>query len=124
MSSWEFPASVVRCYVEDDVAVIGLSDDNVTPGNYVILTRMLEDESEQDGVGIQTSRSTHEFSNAITRIELRQQELSIFVNQECAAGVGGAVISVNLSTAELDHAVLVKFLHQLLDGSPVSLMIA
>ena len=43
---YTFKASIVNCYTENDVVVIGVGDDPTSPQNYLILSRF--DDGEVD----------------------------------------------------------------------------
>ncbi|EPJ3766693.1 hypothetical protein NPI25_004190, partial [Providencia stuartii] len=73
---YTFKASIVNCYTENDVVVIGVGDDPTSPQNYLILSRF-DDGEVDDSIGIQTSLSEREYSNAIDKIILRKYTLKI-----------------------------------------------
>ena len=65
----DFIASSIECYEEDDVLIVAIGDGSADPANYVIMTR-LEDEdnsSVDDCIGLQTSEASHEVAGAIKK---------------------------------------------------------
>ena len=49
-----FTATEVNCYVEDDVTIIGIGDDAVSPDHFIILSRFDEEDEDIDKVNLLT----------------------------------------------------------------------
>ncbi|MBD8572372.1 hypothetical protein IFT86_25460 [Pseudomonas syringae] len=79
-----FFATAVKCYEEDGVSIVALGDDLTDPANFIIITR-LDDEDNitlDDGVGFQTEQAEYEMPNAIKKVILRAESLEIVVKPE------------------------------------------
>lgn len=93
-----FSASTIKCYEEDKVLVIALSDDSVAPSNFIIITR-LDDEANatvNDGIGFQTDQAEYERSDAIEKVILHSNSLEVVVKPEFASFFGGSSILVGI----------------------------
>ena len=56
MNEMIFLASIIECYTENDVLIIGAGDDEFYPDNYIVVSRF--DDGDVDGsIGIQTNIS-------------------------------------------------------------------
>lgn len=85
-----FTATEINCYVEDDVTIIGIGDDAVSPDHFIILSRFDdEDEGIDNSIGLMTHLSDIEAINSLKRITLTREKM-IFVLKN------NVVISINL----------------------------
>ena len=67
-----FVASSIECYEENDVLVVAIGEGGVDPVNYLIITRLDDEDnlSVDDGIGFQVSGVTYEMAGAIKKISL------------------------------------------------------
>ena len=67
-----FVASNIECYEENDVLVVAIGDGGADPVNYVIITRLDDEDnlSVDDGIGLQVSGLSYEVAGAIKKIVL------------------------------------------------------
>lgn len=65
----DFVASNIECYEENDVLIVALGDGGADPVNYVIITRLDdEDNSSVDScIGLQASGASYEVAGAIEK---------------------------------------------------------
>ncbi|OEY96887.1 hypothetical protein [Acinetobacter qingfengensis] len=111
-----FTAHCVRCYIEDDVYTIGLSDDEFDPIDFVILSRM-QDENE---IGLLINDNDFEFSNAIDRVSFKFDELHILIRPQNIDQVDYSRIQIRLDDVP---AKFKQHLIQLFKPSDVELMV-
>ncbi|WP_431712593.1 hypothetical protein [Serratia marcescens] len=62
MSLMKFEALVLVCYEEDDALTVALGDNEQSPVNYLIITRLDDEDNDSidEGIGLQTSQSAYE----------------------------------------------------------------
>lgn len=82
-----FSASTIKCYEEDNVLVIALSDDLVAPSNFIIITRLDDEDNAtvNDGIGFQTDQAEYERSDAIEKVILHSNSPEVVVKPEFAS---------------------------------------
>lgn len=125
----DFIASSIECYEEDDVLIVAIGDGSADPANYVIMTR-LEDEdnsSVDDCIGLQTSEASHEVAGAIKKIALEKSGLRVEVKPEFIKHFGGSSIFARFDSVIFESAgkasSLRKALQVLFNGSAVELVV-
>ena len=129
MQLFEFTGTTVHCYTENDVRTIGIGDDDFSPTNFVIISRLDEDEDEDlhhpvdKNIGIQTNFSNFESEAAITAISLKENKLLITIKPEKIRelGAGQICISLNVNSAALRE--LARYLHLIFDEANLDIFI-
>lgn len=73
-----FTATEVNCYVEDDVTIIGIGDDAVSPDHFIILSRFDEEGEDIDNsIGLMTHLSDIEAINTLEKITLDRKNITL-----------------------------------------------
>lgn len=124
----DFVASSIECYEEDDVLIVAIGDSGADPVNYVIMTRLDdEDNSSVDGgIGLQVSGASYEMAAAIKKIVLEKSGLRVEVKPQFINHFGGSTIRAKFDgVLDLGEKVpcLRKALQRLFSGSAVELVI-
>jgi len=124
-----FVASNIECYEENDVLVVAIGDGGADPVNYVIITRLDDEDnlSVDDGIGLQVSGLSYEVAGAIKKIVLAESGLRVEIKPEFIKDFGGSAVLVKFNDGVLDLAggisSLRKTLQELFNGSAVELVI-
>lgn len=116
----KFTASVVNCYTEDDVLVMGIGDDPTEPENYLIISRF-DDGEIDDSIGIQTHLSEMETSNAIEKVILNRTNFIVDIKAGKEEKVKASRIVVTFSNDNIDYVRLKNHLSDIFFGSSVSI---
>lgn len=116
----KFTASVVNCYTEDDVLVMGIGDDPTEPENYLIISRF-DDGEIDDSIGIQTHLSEMETSNAIEKVILNRTNFIVDIKEGKEEKVNASRIVVTFSNDNIDYVRLKNHLSDIFFGSSVSI---
>ncbi|WP_109513234.1 hypothetical protein [Pseudomonas ovata] len=87
-----FFASTIKCYEEDNVLVVALGDDAQAPANFMIITRLDDDDhaSVEEGIGFHTDQAEYERSDAIEKVVLCPASLEVVVKPEFVEFFGGS----------------------------------
>lgn len=85
-----FVASTIRIYEEDGVMTIGLGNHPNNPSNFIIITRLDDEDnaSVDDGIGLLTDEAEYEKSNVIEKISYHSDRLEVVVRSEFAEFFG------------------------------------
>lgn len=124
-----FFASTLKCYEEDGVLVIALGDHPEAPANFMMITRLDdEDNATVDaGIGFQTDHAEYERSDAIEKVTLRSGSLEVVVKPECVEFFGGSSVLAELPQGSDDSSAQVSLLKSALQnmfsGTQVELVI-
>lgn len=124
-----FIASSIECYEENDVLIVAFGDGGADPSNYVIITRLDdEDDSGIDGcIGLQTSEAGYEVAGAIKKIVLNDSGVIIEVKPQFIKHFGGSAILVRFAGGILESegkvSSLRNSLKELFNGSAVELVV-
>lgn len=80
----KFVASTIKCYEEDGVLIIALGDDPENPANFMMITRLDDEDNAtvNDGIGFQTHEADYEMPDAIAKVSLRSDSLEVLVKPE------------------------------------------
>jgi len=115
-----FLATVINCYTENDVLIIGIGNDRVLPNQYLIISKLDEDEIGEY-IGIQTYLSDIEVANAIDSLVLKFNYLIINIkrNKENEVGVRKIIIKFK----DIDPVLLVKYINDIFFSSSVTMKI-
>lgn len=119
---YTFKASIVNCYTENDVLVIGIGDDPISPQNYLILSRF-DDGEVDDSIGIQTSLSEREYSNTIDKIILGKYTLKIEIKTDKIKDVGFSNILVYLNAEHFNYRTLKEYIDTIFHDSSATVII-
>ncbi|WP_325948060.1 hypothetical protein [Pseudomonas putida] len=124
-----FVASSIECYEENDVLVVAIGEGGVDPVNYLIMTRLDDEDnlSVDDGIGLQVSGATYEMSGAIKKLVLEESGLRVEVKPPFIDSLGGSSILVKFDEGVLELAgrisSLREALQELFNGSAVELVV-
>lgn len=111
-----FTATEVNCYVEDDVTIIGIGDDAVSPDHFIILSRFdEEDEDIDNSIGLMTHLSDIEAINALEKITLDRKNITLALKNN-------VVITIHLDIEDNHFTQLNDYLQQILQGSSIKLI--
>ncbi len=111
-----FTATEVNCYVEDDVTIIGIGDDAVSPDHYIILSRFdEEDEDIDNSIGLMTHLSDIEAINTLEKITLDRKNIILALKNN-------VVITIHLDIEDNHFVQLNDYLQQILQGSSIKLI--
>lgn len=118
----KFTASVVNCYTEDYVLVMGIGDDPTEPENYLIISRF-DDGEIDDSIGIQTHLSEMETSNAIEKVILNRTNFIVDIKEGKEEKVNASRIVVTLNNDNINYSLFESYLNNVFSGSSVDLII-
>lgn len=111
-----FTATEVNCYVEDDVTIIGIGDDAVSPDHFIILSRFdEEDEDIDNSIGLMTHLSDIEAINTVEKITLDRKNITLVLKNN-------VVITICLDIEDTHFVQLNDYLQQILQGSSIKLI--
>jgi len=125
----DFIASSIECYEENDVLIVAIGDSGADPINYIIITRLDDEDNSNvdDGIGLQVSGASHEVTAAIKKIALEECHLRVEVKPMFINHFGGPAIIVQFDSGILDLegkvSSLRKALQELFNGSTVEVVI-
>jgi hypothetical protein len=125
----KFVASTVKCYEEDGVLIVALGDDPEHPANFMIVTRLDDEDNAtvNDGIGFQTHKSEYEMPNAIAKVSLRPDSLEIMVKPEFIDFFGDssfvAEIPQRSNDSSKNFSILKDALQNIFSGAQVELVI-
>ncbi|MCO6557675.1 MAG: hypothetical protein J6577_10660 [Gilliamella sp.] len=119
-------ATNINCYTEDQVLIIGISNDLIFPNNYLILSRFDEDEDEDEGdvdesIGIQTHLTEIEVAKAVKSIVLKKNTLTIEINKHKTEQIQAKKIIIEFN--ELDNTLLIKYINDIFSDSSATVII-
>lgn len=111
-----FTATEVNCYVEDDVTIIGIGDDAVSPDHFIILSRFdEEDEDIDNSIGLMTHLSDIEAINSLEKITLERKEIIFALKNNM-------IITIYLDIEDNHFVQLNDYLQRILQGSSIKLI--
>ncbi len=111
-----FTATEVNCYVEDDVTIIGIGDDAVSPDHFIILSRFDEEGEDIDNsIGLMTHLSDIEAINTLEKITLDRKNITLALKNN-------VVITIHLDIEDNHFVQLNDYLLQILQGSSIKLI--
>ncbi len=111
-----FTATEVNCYVEDDVTIIGIGDDAVSPDHFIILSRFdEEDEDIDNSIGLMTHLSDIEAINTLEKVTLDRKNIILVLKNN-------VVITIHLDIEENHFTQLNDYLQQIIQGSSIKLI--
>ncbi|OAT46878.1 hypothetical protein M997_1876 [Proteus hauseri ATCC 700826] len=112
-----FTATEVNCYIEDDVTIIGIGDDPVSPEHFIILSRFdEEDEDIDNSIGFMTHLSDIETINAIKQITLSREKVIFSLTTDIK-------ISINLEIDDSHFTHLHEYLLLIIKDSSIKLIV-
>lgn len=111
-----FTATEVNCYVEDDVTIIGIGDDAVSPDHFIILSRFdEEDEDIDNSIGLMTHLSDIEAINTLEKITLDRKNITLVLKNN-------VVITICLDIEDTHFVQLNDYLQQIFQESSIKLI--
>ncbi|MCD5989843.1 hypothetical protein KDX30_18270 [Pseudomonas sp. CDFA 553] len=125
----KFVASTIKCYEEDGVLIVALGDDPENPANFIIITRLDDEDNAtvNDGIGFQTHQSEYEISNAIAKVSLHSDSLEVTVKPEFIDFFGSssflAEIPQGSNDSSTQFSALKDALQTIFNGAEVELVI-
>ena len=89
-----FVAYTIKSYEEDGVMTIGLGDHPENPPNFIIITRLDDEDNAtvDDGIGLLTDEAKYERYNAIEKISYHCDGLEVVVRPEYAEFFGARTL--------------------------------
>jgi hypothetical protein len=120
-SEIKFLANTINCYTENEVFIIGISDDPISPNHYLILSRYDEDDVDES-IGIQTHLTGMEVAKAIKRIVLKTNTLTIEINKHNTEQVRARKMIIEFS--EIDKTLLITYINNIFLNSSVKVIIS
>lgn len=122
-----FDASNIECSEEDGVLIIAVGDGAVDPKNYMIISRLDDDENAtiDDGIGFQTASADYEASNSISRVVLADNCLRVEIKPQFATHFGASIVLAKFNDEALRAGKLCSLreaLEVLFEGSAVELV--
>lgn len=115
-----FFGTAINCYTENDVLIIGIGNDKVSPNQYLIISKLDEDEIGES-IGIQTYLSDIEVVNAIDSLILKFDYLIINIKRNKENEVGALKIMVKFK--DINLVLLAKYINDIFLNSSVTLEI-
>lgn len=115
-----FLGTVINCYTENDVLIIGIGNDKISPNQYLIISKLDEDEIGES-IGIQTYLSDIEIVNAIDSLVLKFNYLIINIKRNKENEVGARKIIVKFK--DIDLVLLAKYINDIFLNSSVTIEI-
>ncbi|HEJ6943946.1 TPA: hypothetical protein ACXJM1_000229 [Serratia marcescens] len=124
----KFNAPVLACYEEDGVLTVALGDAAQPTENYLIITRLDDDDNDSidEGIGLQTSQSAYEQSAAIEKVILQSGSLEVVITPDsyqhfgCSSLVGEFSDTLRNNSEKL--ALLRKYLEAIFNGTQTTLI--
>ena len=118
-----FEATSVSCFSENNVDIIGLSDDDQDPDHFAVLMQLREDgRSASQCTELQTEDTERPVADAVHAIQLSRQQISIILASSMQTQLGYGVIEIGLPERR-ERQLLEQYLHLCFDDTPVSLTI-
>lgn len=121
-SEIRFIASTVNCYTENDVLIIGIGNDPVAPGNYLIISRF-DDGDADNSIGIQTHLSEIEISNVIKSVILNKKHLTILIKNSKVDKTHFQSITIEFQNNNFDYELLRGYINEIFRRSSVEIRI-
>ncbi|WP_238404496.1 hypothetical protein [Serratia sp. Tan611] len=124
----KFEALVLVCYEEDDALTVALGDNEQSPVNYLIITRLDDEDNDSidEGIGLQTSQSAYEASAAIEKVILHSDRLDVVITPDSHEHFGCSklegVFSETVCNTPEKIALLRKYLEAIFNGSKTTLI--
>lgn len=115
-----FLGTVINCYTENDVLIIGIGNDKISPNQYLIISKLNEDEIGES-IGIQTYLSDIEIVNAIDSLVLKFNYLIINIKRNKENEVGARKIIVKFK--DIDLVLLAKYINDIFLNSSITIEI-
>ena len=115
-----FLGTVINCYTENDVLIIGIGNDKISPNQYLIISKLNEDEIGES-IGIQTYLSDIEIVNAIDSLVLKFNSLIINIKRNKENEVGARKIIVKFK--DIDLVLLAKYINDIFLNSSITIEI-
>ncbi|AMA45585.1 hypothetical protein APT63_08040 [Pseudomonas sp. 22-AL-CL-001] len=121
-----FNATHIKCYEEDDVLIVAVGDDAADPHNFIIMTRLDDEDTPfTDGdVGLQTESTEYEMAGAIQKIGLSESRLKVEIKSNFQEHFNGEAIVAEFQGTAVDGEsidLLRKSLHTLVEGSGIEM---
>lgn len=117
-SKIKFSATFTNCYTEHGVPVIGIGDDPESPENYIIISQFIDkNESIDESIGLQGHFINNEISNAIKRIKLSKEHLTINIREDKEKKIGVNTIDISLYITSEMFDELSKYIENIFDKS-------
>lgn len=125
----KFVASTIKCYEEDGVLIAALGDDPENPANFMIITRLDDEDNAtvNDGIGFQTHEAEYEIPDAIAKVSLRSDSIEVLVKPEFVDFFGDSSFVAEIPQVSNDSSTqfsaLKDALQTIFNGAEVELVI-
>lgn len=129
MSMKKFAAAAIKCYEEDEVLTVALGDDFKNPSNFLVITRLDDEDnaSVDDGIGLLTEYANYEMSGAISEVVLGLNSLEVVVKPEFTDFFGSLSIVAEFlprsNELSINYLDLKQWLHDIFEGSNVNFVV-
>lgn len=109
-----FFANFVNCYTENNVSVIGVGDDPSEPEHYIIISQFIEEyENIDDSVDLEGHFFDGVIYGAIKHIELKRDNLLIYLYENKIKNIGIDKIEINLNISTKQFKSLVEYINKI-----------
>lgn len=115
-----FFATIINCYTENDVLMIGIGNHPTSLDRYLIISRF-DDGEIDDSIAIQTNKSTMEVANAINYLLLEKNALTVEIKADKQHLVGEQKLIAEF--VDQDIPLLEKYIKNIFLGSSVNISI-
>lgn len=116
-------ASFINCYIENEVTIIGISDNPINPQNYLIISRFDDNNDIDNSIEIQTHLSEQKFSNVISKIIINKTTLNINIKPNKIKEVEFSNILVSFSSNKINYILLKQYINNIFYTSSVILLL-
>lgn len=115
-----FFATIINCYTENDVLMIGIGNHPTSLDRYLIISRF-DDGEIDDSIAIQTNKLTMEVANAIKYLLLEKNALTVEIKADKQHLVGEQKLIAEF--VDQDIPLLEKYIKNIFLGSSVNISI-
>ena len=125
----KFVASTIKCYEEDGVLIVALGDAPENPANFMMITRLDDEDNAtvNDGIGFQTHEAEYEIPDAIAKVSLHSDSLEVTVKPEFIDFFGSSSFVAEIPQGSNDSSTqlsaLKDALQTIFNGAEVELVI-
>ena len=115
---YKFDAKCIYCYIEDEVIIVVAGDDDYSPNNFLIVSRLDDDCPIDRCIGLQANFIEHEMSGVISNVSIDQHKIVVALNESGKSATGFDCVQVMLPQKN-DNQKLKTFVKKIFSGSSV-----
>lgn len=120
----KFDAAIVNFYTENGVKIIGVADDNDDPKNFIIISRLDEDDvSPEESVGLQTSFLDQEYTEAISKIVVTNRRIDVFISKNINE-TNVTKVEIMYDSSKINTDEFVKYINDIFNDVNVDVQIS